>query len=291
MTTSFRLLSEAFLTAHPEKAAAAIEELELAEAASFLSEASPEAVARVLERMVATHAAECFAAMPVETGAAVLAHVNLYAAASVMRAMEPAAREPLLAGADADVSMALRLLLASPEGTAGALMDPRVKAMPADIDVAEALRRLRSSPGRVLDYIYLVDRDGVLVGVLDMRELMNAPAAQPVIAAAHRRVSRFSAHATRETIVSHPRWRDVHALPVTDDAGRLLGVIRYGTFRRLEEEDMIERRHHHPSALVMSFVGLYWLAIVELLPVLGDVFLRLVAPARGRVGLGQRTRP
>ena len=42
MTTSSRLLSEAFLTAHPENAAAAIEELDLADAASFLSEASAE---------------------------------------------------------------------------------------------------------------------------------------------------------------------------------------------------------------------------------------------------------
>jgi hypothetical protein len=54
--------------------------------------------------------------------------------------------------------------------------------MPADIDVAEALSRLRRSPGRVLDYVYLVDREGVLVGVLNMRELMNAPGAQPLIA-------------------------------------------------------------------------------------------------------------
>ena len=100
----------------------------------------------------------------------------------------------------------------------------------------------------------------------------------------------FSAHATRETIVSHPRWRDVHALPVTDDAGRLLGAIRYGTFRRLEEEDAIERRHHHPTALVMSFVRLYWLAIVELLPVFGDLFMRLIAAPMRRARAGQRSR-
>jgi magnesium transporter len=276
--TSLRLLSDAFLNAHPEEAAAAIEELTIPEAASFLGETVPESAARVLERMVATYAGDCIAAMPAERAAAVVAHIDMYAAASILRTIDSPVRDRLVASLDEDTTGPLRLLLAYPEDSAGALMDPRVKAMPADIDVGEALTRLRSAPGRVLDYLYLVDREGVLVGVLNMRELMNAPSAQPVLAAARRRISRFSAHATRETIVSHPRWRDVHALPVTDDAGRLLGAIRYGTFRRLEEEEEIERRHHHPTALVFAFVQLYWLAIVELLPAMAEVFARLLAP-------------
>ena len=280
---SYDLLSDAFLLAHPEEAAAAIEELELADAAAFLAAAAAESSAQVLARMVAAHAGECIASMPVENAASIVDHLDLYACAAILRSIDASAREPLLAAAEPEISGPLRLLLTYREGTAGALMDPRVKAMPADIDVTEALLRLRRSPGRVLDYVYIVDREGVLVGVLNMRELMNAPGAQPLIAAAHRRVSRFSAQATRETIISHPRWRDVHALPVTDDAGRLLGAIRYGTFRRLEEEDAIERRHHHPSALVMSFVQIYWLAVVELLPVIGDVFVRLLTPSRTRV--------
>jgi magnesium transporter len=278
--SSYDLLSDAFLLAHPEEAAAAIEELDLAEATAFLAHASAESSAQVVARMVAAHAGECMASMPVENAASIVDHLDLYACAAILRSIDAAAREPLLIAANPEITGPLRLLLTYREGTAGALMDPRVKAMPADIDVAEALLRLRRTPGRVLDYIYLVDRDGVLVGVLNMRELMNAPAAQPLIAAAHRRVSRFSAQATRETIVSHPRWRDVHAIPVTDDAGRLLGAIRYGTFRRLEEEDAIERRHHHPSALVMSFMQIYWLAVVELLPVLSDLFVRVLGPAR-----------
>jgi hypothetical protein len=33
----------------------------------------------------------------------------------------------------------------------------------------------------------------------------------------------------------------------------------------------------------MSFVQIYWLAVVELLPMIGDVFVRLLAPSRTRV--------
>jgi magnesium transporter len=282
---SFRLLSDAFLAAHPAEAAAAIEELQVADAAAFLAETAAEPAAKTMARMVATFAGECLSAMSPVHAAAILSELDPYVAASILRAASEEARAPILDALeerDAQEARPLRALLAYPEGTAGALMDARVKAMPADITVAEALTRLRTSPGRVLDYVYLVDRDGVLAGVLNMRELMNAPAAQSLASVAHPRVSRFSANATRETIVSHPRWRDVHALPVTDDAGRLLGAIRYGTFRRLEEEEAIERRHHHPSALVMSFMEVYWLAAIQLLPLLADVFSRLLLPPGAR---------
>jgi magnesium transporter len=276
---SFRLLSDAFLAAHPEEAAAVIEELDVSEAAAFLAEATPSAAARAFERMVATYAGECLARVARDRAVDILNETDLYAAVSILRAMDGSVRQELVEAVETDTAAALRSLLRYPEGTAGAVMDPRIKAMPSDITVGEALARLRSAPGRVLDYIYVVDRDGVLTGVLNMRELMSAPVAQPLIAAAYRRISRFSAHATRETIVSHPRWRDVHALPVTDDAGRLLGAVRYGTFRRLEEEDAIERRHHHPSVLVVAFAQVYWLALLQVLPLVGDVFVRLLRPA------------
>lgn len=275
---SFRLLSDAFLAAHPEEAAAAIEELSVSEAAAFLSDATPRSAARALEHMVTSYAAECLGLMPRDHAAAILEEMDLYAGVSALRPAEPTARQELVEAVSADTAAALRALLIYPEGMAGALMDPRIKAMPHDITVGDALARLRTAPGRVLDYIYVVDRHGVLTGVLNMRELMNAPTAQPLLAAAHRRVSHVSAHAGRESIVSHPRWRDVHALPVTDDAGRLLGAIRYGTFRRLEEEEAIERRHHHPSVLVMAFAQVYWLALVQVLPLVTDVFIRLLIP-------------
>jgi hypothetical protein len=34
----------------------------------------------------------------------------------------------------------------------------------------------------------------------------------------------------------HPGWRTFHAMPVTDEDGRLVGAIRYQTLRRLEQD-------------------------------------------------------
>jgi hypothetical protein len=39
-----------------------------------------------------------------------------------------------------------------------------------------------------------------------------------------------------ELILKHPAWRRVHALPVLDRDRRLLGALRYSTFRALEAE-------------------------------------------------------
>jgi magnesium transporter len=274
-----RLLSDAFIEAHPTEAAAALETMPAAETAAYLAQTSARLAATVLERMVAVIAGQCLLSIPVEKAVAVLERLDVYSAASILRTVEPAIRKPLLDAADDDVAVPLRLMLTYPEGSAGALMDPRVKVMPADVTVREAIARVRKSPGRILFYLYIVDRDGTLVGVLNLRELMLAPATQQVGVVARRGVARIAPGASAATIVAHPRWRDVHALPVADDSGRLLGAIRYGTFRRLEEEAALERRRRHPATLMIALVQLYWLAFAALLPALTSIVVRVLESA------------
>jgi hypothetical protein len=51
-----------------------------------------------------------------------------------------------------------------------------------------------------------------------------------------RNPARLNADADRSLVVSHPGWKRVHSLPVVDDRGGYLGMVRYRTLRQLEEE-------------------------------------------------------
>jgi magnesium transporter len=131
---------------------------------------------------------------------------------------------------------ALRTLVSYPEQTAGSLMDPEVLALPDDITAREARRRVRSSPEHARYNVYVVDREGRLVGALNLRELFLAAPSAALASVMTRRVHRLSAAADRLAIVQHPGWREVHSLPVVDLDGRYLGALRYRTLRRLEEQ-------------------------------------------------------
>jgi len=253
-----RLLSRTFVEAHAPDAAAILERIDAGEAAAFLLEVSPRDTAAVLQRMTPTAGADCLAQLPAGQAAAVLAEVPLDGATLLLRRMDAPARAAVLASLPGLMAERLTLLLRYPEGTAGALMDPRALALPHEIPVGEALARVRHAARDVLYYLYVVDRAQTLVGVLNLRELMLAARKTSVASVMRPHVARLSARADRTTILAHPGWREFHALPVVDEAGLFLGVIRYETVRRLEEDRAPNGQGGDALATVLTLGELCW---------------------------------
>lgn len=94
------------------------------------------------------------------------------------------------------------------------------------LDVAGALEELRRHEvGERVVYLYVVDRDRRLVGVLPVRRLLHAREDERLSDLALRRVVSLPASATVmeacELLLTH-RFL---ALPIVDDDGRLLGIV------------------------------------------------------------------
>ncbi|HSG66797.1 MAG TPA: CBS domain-containing protein, partial [Gammaproteobacteria bacterium] len=259
------VLSEAFLTNHPDDAARAIESLGERDAANVLSRVSLDAAAQALSRIAPHDAGRLLTELGAERAAAILNRLEVQDAAAVLRTLEPVEQTPLLAALDEDDAQPISLLLMYPEGTAGAYMDPRALCVPADITVDQAQQRVRVRYRRTLYYIYVVDRDKELIGVVNLRELFMAPKGAPLASVTRRTVARIKASARRNAIVMHPRWRELHTLPVVDDDGRYLGAIRYRTLRRLEVDSANESKRKHPLTVAAGFAGIYALGMHSLL--------------------------
>lgn len=221
---------------HPDEAAAALEALPAAEAADFVASLGLELAARVLQRTTAHPAAVLLAQLPAERAGEIVERLPVDTAAGYLRRLEPAPRDAILAAVAPPRARALRSLLRFREGTAGAVMDPDVLALPRDLSVAEALDRVRASARNARYNLYVVDRDDRLVGVLNMRELLVADADQNLESIMHEDVLRVPASADWRALVSHEGWREVHALPIVDETGTYLGAVRYRTLRRLEAQ-------------------------------------------------------
>lgn len=138
-----------------------------------------------------------------------------------------------MTGREAD---AIRQLLLHAAHTAGSLMDALVLRVPDDASVAEALDQARRQVEHVLYYVYVVDRKQRLVGVVTLRQLLQADADASVLSVMRERPVALLAHASKEAVVAHPGWRLYHALPVVDREGVVLGAIRHDTAREVERE-------------------------------------------------------
>ncbi len=272
-------LAREFLAAHPADAARVLERHPITAASELLAALAATESAPLVDQVAPTTAAECLAAMPAASAGAILAELSLDVAATLLRRLPAEVAQRVLDHAPEPVlAAALRMIVAFPEGTAGALLDPTVLAIPSDVDAREALDRVLRDARHTLYYVYAVDRAHRLVGVLSLRELMQAPRERPLAEVLHPDVECLRSGADVGEIVAHPGWREHHALPVVDEAGTFLGVMRYRTLRRLERSGGDGEQRSPALDAAVSLGELYWYALSSLLEGMGTAAARR-APA------------
>jgi magnesium transporter len=180
--------------------------------------------------------AERLATESTETIVEVLQQVNPSTAQDLLASLPEQRQQDVLAAAP-ESSRQWALNQTFPEGSVGRLMDPPIGVFSPDMTVGEAVEELRELvKGAFITYAFVVDAQGVLVGVVVMRDLLFADRAQ-----------RLSDIMLRDPFSLTPQMplRDAMRLvlnrhypvyPVCD-AGRLVGLVRGGV---LFQEQAIE---------------------------------------------------
>lgn len=251
-------MGAAFAALHPAAAARVLERFTPAEGALFLGALPVGQAAPVVARMAPVAAAGYLEVVGPERAAAVLAGLPATSVAGLLRQLPDA--EPVLRCLPEPVRAVLAKSLRFAEGTAGALADPAVLTIPQDASIAEAKALMARVPERVsLDW-YVVDREGRLVGTLDLRHLLAAAPSQSVASRMRRDPAQLSAQADLTTVAADPGWTDHDALPVVDDAGSLVGEVRHQTMRRMARRDSV-------GALtpLVNLAELYWTGFSHLM--------------------------
>ncbi|MCP4358411.1 MAG: magnesium transporter [Chloroflexi bacterium] len=133
-------------------------------------------------------------------------------------------------------------LLAYEEETAGRLMNRDVAALRRIWTVAETFNYLRSlEDAETLHYLYVVDRDDCLLGVVPLRHLIMAQPDQTVESIMSRgEVASISVTADQEELAEMVSRYDFFVMPVVDDNNRLLGVITVDDVLDIVEEEATE---------------------------------------------------
>jgi magnesium transporter len=146
--------------------------------------------------------------------------------AAILHHLEDAVREATLSGLEPDRGRAIRDLLRYSPDTAGGMMDARLTSLPIDLNVREAISALRRARRDTLYYLYVTDRIGKLIGVLDMRELLLASPRDPLEGLVKREIVTVPVDMPSDEVASLIQRRRFVALPVVDRDGHLLGVVK-----------------------------------------------------------------
>ena len=118
-------------------------------------------------------------------------------------------------------------LLGYPEQSVGRLMTPHYVAVREQWTVREVLDYVRAhgQDSETLNVIYVVDDQGLLIDDIRIREFLLAPLESRVADLMDRRFVALKATDDQEAAVAVFRQYDRTALPVTDTAGMLIGIV------------------------------------------------------------------
>lgn len=230
------MLVRAYASAHPDEVARFIERLPPDQGAEVLATLEPETAAEVLGAAVPLIAASALAKLETERAGQVLEACHPSLAAGLLFRLAHSSRARLLEAISPTRAEDLRRMTEYGPRRAGGRLDPRAPAVPETLSVAEVLERLRKAPAGVMHYVYAIDDERRLTGVVNMRELMLASPDAPLGTIVTRDPEALFAHDPLEVVARHAAWKRSHALPVIDRERRLLGALRYSTFRAIETE-------------------------------------------------------
>jgi magnesium transporter len=114
-----------------------------------------------------------------------------------------------------------------PPDSAGGIMTPAFVAVARDATAQEAIAAIRNlvDQAETVNYVYVVDEQRHLLGVLSLYRLLLSRAAAPVVELMAPTTVRVRASADQEVAARLLTDRNLLAIPVVDDDDRLIGII------------------------------------------------------------------
>lgn len=215
-------------------------ETDLVHAAQFLETMDPqqamEAVkdlasplqVKIFQELPNAFAAKMLEDVPVAQSADLLEKLDVQRAANILRCLKTQTRNTLLEMFPEIIRKRIAELLIYPLSSAGQMMSSDFLAFHSEIKIRDAVENIREivRKGQSTSYIYVVDRENRLVGVMNMRDMLLASPEASLESIMRKNVFSIDAFLDRENITQELSKRKYFAVPVVDQDNRLLGIIK-----------------------------------------------------------------
>lgn len=211
-------------------------------AAALLEELSHTQAAELIDDLTPTQAAAIVNEMPSDEQVDLLGELEADEAAAIIEEME------------AEEAEDVRQLSQFPPDTAGGIMITEHLVYPDTFRVVDVLDDVRTHTekyaGYDVQYIYITSPDGMLVGVLRLRDLLLSPRETPVTRIMISDPLRVHTHASLDDLLHFFDRHGFFGAPVTDELGRLVGIVR-----RADVEEAVGERADRTFLKASGIVG------------------------------------
>ncbi|MCB1043292.1 MAG: magnesium transporter [Acidobacteria bacterium] len=221
----------AFLDELPDdQTALALSRLDEDLQAVLFSQIQPDHAAVLLRHLPEVQAYELMEELSTEAAAAIVEALPSDEQADYVGELEPEQAEEILQRLDVQTAQSLRALAEYEDDEAGGLMVREYVAFPDSYTVKDAVSDLQSNVDKYRDYevqyAYVVTEEGVLAGVLKLRDLLLAKPVHRITKYMVEGPQTVSDHATLYELRDFFDRTAFFGVPVTDHTNVLLGIVR-----------------------------------------------------------------
>ncbi|HLA84770.1 MAG TPA: magnesium transporter [Thermoguttaceae bacterium] len=228
-----------------------------ARTAEFMEGLAPEEAWAVLRHAEAPLRVEIFGFFDEEKQIGIIEKAAPAEVAPLIAEMPPDDRVDLLAGVDPKIVDQLMPMIpteerrdilrlsAYPEGTAGSEMTTEFARLDEQFTVEQAINEVRrkSEELETIYYLYVVDQEDHLRGLISFRQLLTAKSNTRVDELMERDIVTVNANDDREEVADKVEKYDLLAIPVVDDEYRLVGIITHDDVIDVVREEATEDAH------------------------------------------------
>lgn len=195
----------------------------------LLSTISVERAAHLVEEFPSSHGANLLEEMPAQETALIFEEMASNYRVDVLSEMDSEDTEAIFEHLEEEDVQEIRELIAYPPDVAGGLMITEFDTYPKNLTVRDVVEDLTDHDGDyefpAVQYIYVVVKKHVLVGVIRLRDLIFADPDSRIGTVAIK-AKTVRADASLPELEQFFFDNEIAAVPVVDERGRVLGVVR-----------------------------------------------------------------
>lgn len=237
-----------FCTAlHPARTAEFMEGLTADETWQVLRHADPSTRAEIFSYIELARQLEIAESQPREEIADLIAEKAADDRVDLLNEMDEAIVDELMPLLPADERRDIQRLRSYPEGTAGSVMTTDVAKLSESLTVQQALDELRHQAEHLetIYYLYIVDADDHLRGLVSARQLVSAMGRPQLTLGELMETDLVTINVNddQEEMARRVEKFDLMAIPVVDDQHRMLGIVTHDDVFDVVREEAVEDAH------------------------------------------------
>ncbi|MDX9745032.1 MAG: CBS domain-containing protein [Syntrophales bacterium] len=212
---------------HPADLADIIEDLDIHQRTAVFQSLDVETAAETLEETDPKIQVSIIKGLKPEQASDIIEEMSLNEAADLLADLPRHQAEGILSEMEQDIAEDVKELLALPEEKAGGLMTTAFFSYPPTLTAGEAIEAIRRE-AEDMDfayYIYVLDENEHLLGIMSLRDLLMSPHDGKLNDLMETRIIFVTIEENKKEIVNLFAKYGIMAIPVVDDDDRMMGVI------------------------------------------------------------------